>query len=151
MMRRLEGFGAAIAIIAVIILLVIIRSGGNKFRPDALRWAEASISGQNFITAEKVESLSGEKMIIELDGQIAEIVDQKTITMVPATILQKENIEQIRKNNGPVIISSSDISVSSRVWMILSQMGIKQLYILGEKKPEVLVNEIRPDSSDLMP
>jgi hypothetical protein len=149
-MRRLKGFSAVIAIIVVVLLVVILRSGGNQFKPDALKWAEASISGQNFITAGQIESLPGKKLIIDLDGQVMEKGVQRTIAMPPATVLQKENTELIRKNRGPVILSSSDMSVSSRVWMILSQLGIKELYILGDK-PEVLVNEIRPDSSGLTP
>jgi hypothetical protein len=149
-MKSIKGYGIVIAIIAVVLLLVILRSGGDKFRPDARKWAEASISGQNFITATQVESMPGEKLVIVLSGPSIEKDVYRTIPMAPETVLQKENIELIRNNHGPVIISSADISVSSRVWMILSQMGIKQLYILGDK-PEVLVNEIRPDSSDLIP
>jgi hypothetical protein len=149
-MKSKNGFGIVIVIVAVVVLLVIMRTGGDKFRPDALKWAEASISGQNFITATQLEFLPGERLIIDLNGQLMERDVYRTIAMAPGAVLQKENIDRIRKNHGPVIISASDMSVSSRVWMVLSQMGIKQLYILGDK-PEVLVNEIRPDSSDLTP
>jgi hypothetical protein len=149
-MKSKKGFGIVISVIAVVLLLVILRSGGNQFKPDARKWAEASLSGQNFITAIQVESMPGEKLIIDLGGQVVEKDVYRIITIAPGAVLQKDNIERIRKNLGPVIISSSDLSVSSRVWMILSQLGIKELYILGGK-PEVLVNEIRPDSSDLIP
>jgi len=40
---------------------------------------------------------------------------------------------------GPVILYSNDISVSARVWMVLSQTGIKNIYILdtsvGNERP----------------
>ncbi|MCK7537140.1 MAG: rhodanese-like domain-containing protein [Marinilabiliales bacterium] len=53
--------------------------------------------------------------------------------MNPESILEKENLKLIRKNKGPVILCSDDSSVSARVWMVLSEMGIKNIYILQDK------------------
>jgi hypothetical protein len=53
--------------------------------------------------------------------------------MDPGLILEKENLSLIRKNNGPVILFSEDSSVSARIWMVLSEMGMRNIYILQEQ------------------
>jgi 3-mercaptopyruvate sulfurtransferase SseA len=45
-------------------------------------------------------------------------------------------MREIRKNKGPVILVSGDTSVSARVWMVLSETGMKNLYILTGKSTE---------------
>ena len=55
-----------------------------------------------------------------------------TVKMDPGSVLDKTYLRQIRKNKGPVILFSEDISVAAKVWMILSETGIKDLYILSE-------------------
>ena len=50
--------------------------------------------------------------------------------MDPGSILAKENIRIIRNSKGPVILASGDITISARIWMVLSEMGLKDLFIL---------------------
>jgi 3-mercaptopyruvate sulfurtransferase SseA len=50
--------------------------------------------------------------------------------MEPGLILENENLTIIRKNRGPVILFSDDSSVSARIWLVLSEMGMKNIYIL---------------------
>ena len=46
-----------------------------------------------------------------------------------------------------MILVSSENAISARVWMILSQIGIKNIFILPEEKDfEVLKNKFRPDT-----
>jgi hypothetical protein len=42
----------------------------------------------------------------------------------------------IRKNRGPVVLYSEDISEVARIWMILSETGVRDLYILSESAGE---------------
>jgi 3-mercaptopyruvate sulfurtransferase SseA len=56
--------------------------------------------------------------------------------MEPGSILEKPQIRLIRKNKGPVILYSDNISEAAKLWMILSEMGIKDLYILSGSTTE---------------
>ena len=117
----------------IVTALILVRTfNQGNFRYDAVRWAEPSLSGSNILTAEQVNSLDGEKLIIDL-GNNAEIISrfmESARVMDPVSILEKENIRIIRGNKGPVILASGDISVSARIWMVLGEMGLKNLFIL---------------------
>jgi 3-mercaptopyruvate sulfurtransferase SseA len=67
---------------------------------------------------------------------------------IPAdSILSKKYLNTIRKHNGPVILFSSEMAVSARIWMLLSQMGCKNIYILTNNTDnEVFKSKFRPDT-----
>ena len=132
-MKFLKQYWSVISILMIVTALILVRTfNQGNFRYDAVRWAEPSLSGSNILTADEVNSLDGEKLIIDL-GNNAEIISrfmESTRVMDPVSILEKENIRIIRGNKGPVILASGDISVSARIWMVLGEMGLKNLFIL---------------------
>jgi hypothetical protein len=140
-----------IIVVATFLILVILRSiNPNHFKPDAERWAKPTISRTNTVTAGQIEQLSGKKLIVNLDGEKNEIekIGYASITVDPDSLIITKNIETIRKHDGPVLLVSSETAISARIWMILSQMGCKNIYILTENNDyEVFKDKFRPDSS----
>jgi len=134
-MKLLKQYWIVLAIFILIIVLVLIRtfSTGN-FRYDAVKWAEPSATGSNIIYEAQLDSMSGNKLLIDLgaepvsDSRFSDI----TVKMEPGSILDKQNIKLIRKNRGPVILYSDNTSEAAKIWMILSEMGVKGLYILSD-------------------
>ena len=61
-----------------------------------------------------------------------ENLQDKTLKLNPESIIEKTNLSLIKKNKGPVILYSEDDSVSARVWMVLSEMGIRNIFILRD-------------------
>jgi len=132
-MRFLKQYRIVISIVMIVTVLILIRTfNHNSFRYDAVKWAEPSVSGSNILTADQVENLPGEKLIIDLGTSGVTDSRFKAITrgIDPQSILEKGNIRIIRRNKGPVILYTEDSSVSSRIWMILSEMGVNNLFIL---------------------
>jgi len=132
-MKFLKEYRFVIFIVMIVTSLILIRTfNQGNFRYDAVRWAEPSLSGSNILTEDKVKSINGEKLIIDLGNNpdVSKRFRESTRVMDPASILEKENIRIMRGNKGPVILASSDISVSARIWMVLSEMGLKNLFIL---------------------
>jgi len=132
-MKFLKQYWSVISILMIVTALILVRTfNQGNFRYDAVRWAEPSLSGSNILTADEVNSLDGEKLIIDL-GNNADVISrfmESARVMDPVSILEKENIRIIRGNKGPVILASGDISVSARIWMVLGEMGLKNLFIL---------------------
>jgi hypothetical protein len=61
--------------------------------------------------------------------------------------LNKNNFSLIGKHNGPVLLYSADPGLSARIWMLLSQMGRRNIYILTDSTDnEILKYKFRPDS-----
>ncbi|MCU0377262.1 MAG: hypothetical protein MUC78_03295 [Bacteroidales bacterium] len=132
-MKLLKQYWLVILIFVLVVLFVLLRTfSRNDFRYDAARWAEPSVLGSNIVTEEMIMNLTGEILLISLDieAEVVEQLEEGTLIINPASILEKGNLSLIRKNKGPVILSSDDSSVSARVWMVLSQMGMDNVYIL---------------------
>lgn len=132
-MKTVIKYKHVLAAVVVLAVLVLIRAfNPNIFRYDAARWAEPSVTGENIVTPEKLPATGGKILfvILDTDFQVPDMGGSVRMTASPGDLLSGENLRKIRKNKGPVVICSEDMSVSSRVWMVLSETGIRQLYIL---------------------
>jgi hypothetical protein len=133
-MKFLKQYRLALVIFLVIVALVLLRSFNRTgFRYDAARWAEASVDGSNLLTMDQMSALKGEIMLLNL-GSEAELPDElkgKAVSVSPEAITGKERLKQIRSHRGPVILYSANGSVAARVWMVLSEMGMKNVFILS--------------------
>jgi hypothetical protein len=149
-MNLIIKYKLVIAIVLPILILVIIRElGTNHFKGDAKRWAEPSVMRSNTLSGEQIITLPGEKLLINLGEESTGINEMaKDALNIPAdSILSKNYLNTIRKHDGPVVLFSSEPSVSARIWMVLSQMGNKNIYILtNDANNEVFKSKFRPDT-----
>jgi hypothetical protein len=149
-MEILKNYKAVIATVFIVLVLVVIRSMGvNRFKNDAIRWAEPSFTQANIVTSEQVRSLKGKNLTINLDTKMipgGEITgDLKNISA--DSIINRDIAKSILRHKGPVLIYSSQPGLSARIWMILSQMGCKNIYILTDKADnEIFKYKFRPDT-----
>jgi hypothetical protein len=71
----------------------------------------------------------------------------KVLSVPPDSILANRYNKAIRSNSGPVILYSENYSVSSKVWMVLSQAGFRNIFIYTDSSDnEILKKEFRSDS-----
>ena len=132
-MKFLKQYWIVLSIFLLVVLLVLIRTfSQNNFRYDAVKWVESSVPGSNIITKDQIPAMGDKVLLIDLGNKpaVSEQLTENTLMMNPGSILEKANLNLIRKNKGPVILFSDDNSVSARVWMVLSEMGMKNIYIL---------------------
>jgi hypothetical protein len=149
-MKLLNRYKLIIAIVLPLLILLAIRSFRTEsFKYDAKKWAEPSFDGSNLIGGTEIGKLSGEKLIIYLDNSF----DKRDVTsdaeiQIPAdSVLSRKYLHKIKNHKGPVLISSAEPALSARIWMVLSQTGCRNLYILtGTNDNEVFKNEFRPDT-----
>jgi hypothetical protein len=149
-MEILKRYKTVIIIIIPILILVLIRQFGViHFKSDAEKWAELSTNHTNIVTANQIDSLPDKKLIINLDNKDMEInVHSAGIIQIPAdSILCNQYLSIIEKHRGPLLLYSNEAISSARIWMILSQMGMTNIFILvNNKDPEVFKHEFRPDT-----
>lgn len=132
MMETLKKYRFVLAAVVLLAVPVLLRSFmPGIFRYDAVKWATPSVTGENIITPEELLSAGERTLIVRLDTSFepSEFSGATVITADPGTILEGETIRKIRKNKGPVVLCSGDMSVSSRLWIVLSETGIRNLYI----------------------
>jgi len=143
-MELIKKYRFILAGVLVLTVLIILRnSGTGHFRYDAKKWAEPSFSGMNILDYEGMNSLSGEKLLVLLtpETSIGQEFEGPNISIPYDSVMTKKYRNMLRSHNGPVILYSSDISVSSRVWMLLSQSGFRDIFILDPEKNEEPLNE----------
>jgi hypothetical protein len=140
---------ALIAVILTVLILILIRSlSSNHFKNNAKRWAEPSVKRSNIVNPDQADKLPGDKLIVNLTAKKPDNNPGIKQLNVPAdSILSKKYFGSIKDNQGPVFLFSEDVTISSRIWMLLSQMGCQNIYILTrDTDEEVLKHKFRPDS-----
>jgi hypothetical protein len=149
-MRFISRFGLAIAVALPLIILLTIRTCSTRtFKYDARKWASPSFDNSNVINEMSMGSLKGDKLIVDLDSSSDRIVDNSpsAIHISPDSILLKKHLNKIRDHKGPVLLFSSDPALSARLWMILSETGCNNLYILASSdSEEIFKSKFRPDT-----
>lgn len=149
-MRLISRYKLVIAVVLPILILVLIRTfGGNQFRSNAQRWAAPSVIQSNLIMSEQISKLPGEKLIINLDKEKRGTSQMtRDALYIPAdSILLKNNLNSIRNHSGPILLSATELAVSARIWMLLSQMGYRNIFILtADSENELFKSKFRQDS-----
>jgi hypothetical protein len=148
-MELINRYRLIIAFVIPVLILVSIRTcRNNSFKYDAKKWAESSFNNSNIINEPDIEKLAGEKLIVCLDDSCNAGGAKSTLIHIsPDSVLNRKYLTLIREHKGPVLISASDPAISARIWMIISQTGCRDLFILsGINDNEVFKNEFRPDT-----
>jgi hypothetical protein len=149
-MELLKNYKVVITVVLTVLVLVLIRSAGvNHFKSDAKKWAEPSFRQSNTITSDQAKLLKGNNLAINLDKDpiILSGIAGDLQNITADSILSKKHLSTILSHEGPVLLLSSDPGLSARIWMVLSQMGCKNIYILTSASDnEVLKYKFQPES-----
>jgi hypothetical protein len=149
-MHLIKRYRLVIAIFLVILLVVLFRTfSHSNFKYDAKRWAEPSVLRSNLVTEEQIGSLHGKTLIINLDNQDVLKMDHRVdvLNIRVDSLFNKNNLSIISGHKGHVLLYSSENYKSARAWMLLSQMGFRDISILTDDSDnEVLKNKFRPDT-----
>jgi hypothetical protein len=148
-MGSLKKYIPLIIIVLPLIIAVVIRgTGTGHFRYDAGRWAEPSFNGSNIITPGGLSQLKGDIMVLNFANDPANPpVSKNQIAISPDSLLSKNMMKKIGRNKGAVVLWSDDSAIAARIWMVLSQTGIKDLYILSlSASDETIKEKFRADT-----
>src|ERR1035437_1459464 len=151
-MELIKKYKFVIAIVLPVMILVLIRSfGSSHFKSDAKKWSESSVTQSNLITEKEIGTLHGEVLLIDLGRERTEInmLSKNKLYIRPDSILSKEYINTIKNHEGPILLYSTEPSISARIWMVLSQLGYKNIFILTNSADnEVLKYKFLPDTTN---
>jgi hypothetical protein len=148
-MNALKKYRFVSGVFLILLTAVLYRSFSHSgFRYDAPRLAGQSFQGINIISEQQIPGFQ-DALIIDMSNSevLKDRYSEITLKVRPDSILDKKNIRRMLKNKGPVILVSSESTISARIWMLLSQKGLKNIFILSEEKDfEVLKNKFRTDT-----
>jgi hypothetical protein len=139
-----------IILVVVMLALVFVRLFINSgFRNNTDKWAASSFTHENIITWDQYKDLSGDILLIDLNKPITDssIIPKGTVHFSISDFMDKNHQKMIHQHSGPVVLYAIDVSLSSKVWMLLSQTGKSQLYVLVDSlNGETLKYKFRPDT-----
>jgi hypothetical protein len=134
-------------LLAILTLVLIKSFGYGHFRNDAAKWVGPSIIQSNLINPNRLNTLPG-ALVVDLSDEGDLLKKFHGAIHIPAkSLLDKTYQKKLRSHKGALVLVSDDIAVSARMWMLLSQMGFSELYILADSADnEVLKYKFRPDT-----
>jgi hypothetical protein len=151
MMKYLRPYLPVILVVLPVIVLVLIRAMmPGSFKPDAGKRAGASFTGANLLTRDQVAALGSKPLVVKIGNEMAATENRPSDTLYveAGRLLEKENLKAIEGYQGVILLVSDNPAISAKAWMILSQMGYRELYVFAEKEnSEVLKYKFRPDSA----
>lgn len=133
----------------IIIIVVVVRSlSSDRFRQGSEISALPALVGENNMTPEEVEKLETGTLLV-LDNSDQGLINQslKRIYFSLENAGSKDLLKSVRKSPLPVVIVANSANLESRLWILLSQRGVKDLMVCREAGDEtVLKYKFRPDT-----
>lgn len=145
-MKKIKELALVIVILLVVAALVFARATNkNSFSAKTVNIAETLKSTPVFVQPDGLQF--NDYLVVELgenpDGE--KIPSSVKITFEGLT---DKNFRKQLKTAGKKILLTGDEMQAAKAWVILNQLGIKNMFILNEKeKPELLRYTFVPDTS----
>jgi hypothetical protein len=150
-MNQIKNLKIVIFVIVVLLILVIVRNcDQNLFKEDVKTAVEAIDERSNLITLDRLQKISEPYLVIDLGSEARpdSFQFQHSMQIPFENLLDKANRTIFDEAEGDLVLFSSDIATASKAWMILNQLGYKNLFILtSEENPEELKYKFQPDTT----
>jgi rhodanese-related sulfurtransferase len=128
---------------------VIIRETKTyRFGHDARALAGHSFDSSRVIGWEQLAAMKNSTLLIDLstNGVLKESRISGTVHIPAARLLEKASLDTLREHADDIrILYSTNQGESARAWMVLSQMGYRDLYILADDRGEEMKYPFRPE------
>jgi hypothetical protein len=151
MMDQLKNLRIVIVVIGVFLILILIRISDQKvFRGQVKTAVEAIQNNSNSITMNQVRKLTTPYLVIEIGSESRpdSILQIHSVQIPFERLLDKPNIERLDQTKGEIILYSSEMASASKAWIILNQLGYKNVLILtADKNSEELKYKFQPDTT----
>jgi hypothetical protein len=149
-MKFVNKYKILIIITIVTIILVLVRTLSiGHFKSDARVLAQPSVNHSVIVSDKQLSTIAGNIMFLKLDRieSLKKDMAGKVFAVSVDSVLEKRILRKILDHKGPVVLLSSDKAVSARIWMILSQIGRHDLFILTDDPyNEVFKDTFSPDT-----
>ncbi|MCX6219473.1 MAG: hypothetical protein NTZ69_00605 [Bacteroidia bacterium] len=150
-MNRIKSLKITILVIGILLILVIIRNlDRNVFKEKAKTAVDAVRNNSNVITVNQLKKLTAPYLIIDIGSESRpdSLQFQHAVKIAFSQLLDKANRKILNDAKGELILYADDVATASRAWVILNQLGYKNLRILTfENNPEELKYKFQPDTT----
>jgi len=150
-MQQLKNLKFVILIIVVLLILVIVRnSDRNLFKQDIRSAIEATKNNSNMLSPDQLHQLKGPWMVVNIgNSDLPDSIHVEHSMKIPfENLLDQTNRKILEGVDGNLILYSADVATASKAWVILNQMGFKNVFILNSGgNPEEIKYKFQPDTT----
>ena len=150
-MNQLKNLKFVILIIGVLLTLVIVRiSDRNLFKQDVKTAIKALQNNQNMISTDQLRQQKNPWIVLNIgDSDMPDSIQVEHSMKIPfESLLDQTNRKILEEVDGDLVLYSADVATASKAWVILNQLGFKNVFILntGENQEE-LKYKFQPDTA----
>lgn len=147
-MKILKNLKIVFLILVVVLVLVIVRSTcKNSFKQDAKNAVEVIVSNNFSVSVSELKTMGKEYLIVDLSEPGKSQFDN-SFKIPFEKLLDESNLKKLKEPENKILLVSDDISKAEKAWVILNQLGFKNVFVLSsEENQEVLKYEFQPDTA----
>lgn len=144
-MKNLKEFALVIGLLLIVTALVFFRaSNKNRFSGTTGDIAETLKNESVFIEAENLQM--NDYLVVELGENSNNGKFPAAVKVTFEGLTDKDFREQLESSEKKILLTGNEPQ-TAKAWVILNQLGVKNLFILTEmKKPEMLRYTFNPDT-----
>jgi hypothetical protein len=150
-MNSKRHYGIIFFIVIPVAILVLIRSASTThFKHNARQLAAASFTNSNTVRWDQLGVLGTKSLIIDLSDQdyLRKTHPEGTVNIPFRSLLDKDSQMMLQDHNGPLLLYSIEPATAAKAWIILSEMGYHNLFILQDgADDEMMKFEFQPDTA----
>lgn len=150
-MNRIKSLTIVILILLVLVILAIVRnSDQNLFKQDVKTAIVAAQNDSNTISPDQLKKRTRPCLLVNLGNENIpdSLLVEKTISIPFENLLDQTNRKILNEVKGDIILYSTDVAIVTKAWVILNQLGFKNLFILSStSNSEVLNYKFEPDTT----
>ncbi len=146
-MKRLKDLKIVLFILLVVLILVIVRTTGkNRFKQDAKNAIEAITSNSFTVSLNDFKNAETQYLVVDLN-ESGSAQFENSMKVPFEKLLEVSTLQQLKETQSKILLVSNDNSQTSKAWVILNQIGIKNVFVLSnDENPEFLKYEFKPDT-----
>ena len=150
-MKSIRSLITVILIVFVLIILVIVRSTKqNIFKQDVKTALDAAQNKSNLVSLDQLKKQSTPWLVVNLGNE--DLPDnlhfEKSMHLPFENLLDQTNREILEEAKGDLILYSADDATAAKAWVILNQLGFKNIFILNTNENSGILNyKFQPDTT----
>ena len=150
-MNKLKNLKFILLALAILMILVIVRnSDRNIFRNEVETAILAIQNNSNTLSPDQLHQMKSQWLVVNIgNSDLPDSLRIENSIRIPfANLLDEVNRKILDEMKGDLILYASDAASASKAWIILNQLGFKNVKILAtEAIPEKLKYKFQPDTT----
>jgi len=146
-MNQLKDLKYIIVLLVVVAVLVVANiAGKNRFTENAKSLIETLNSTPVFIPGTDIKD--ADFFVVFVGNPVSQTVPSVSLQIPFEKLAEKATLQQIKSSGKKIVLASEIPGQAAKAWVILNQLGVKNLFILSDENPGILRYNFVPETTN---